>query len=126
MPSDERTFYAAIVADATVSARLGTDANSQVKFYASPAPEGTALPLATWFTVNETPENKLAGGSSSSRFTIQVDVFSRDKAQAKSIAAAVKAAAEALANTHFDGSRDLYEQDVKAHRISMDFAHYGV
>lgn len=123
MATDERTFIAAIVADAGAAAALGTDASSQVKLYASPAPQGQALPLATYFTVNETPTNKLSGGSTSSRYLIEIDVFSRDKGQAKSIAAAIKTAAETVAT--MEGSRDLYEQEISAHRISMDFAFYG-
>lgn len=123
MATDERTFMAAIVGDSTVQTRVGTDGSSQTKVYASPAPQDTELPLITYFVVNESPTNKTATTSTSSRYLIQVDVFSRDKGQAKSIAAAVKAAGETVG--YLEGSRDMYEQQLLAHRISMDFSFYG-
>lgn len=123
MARDERTFRAAIVGDSTVQSLVGTDGEGQYKVYISPAPQGTELPLVTQFTVNETPTNKTAVASTSSRYLIQLDIFSRSYPQAKAIAAAIKVAGETV--SYLEGSRDLYEQELKAHRISMDFSFYG-
>lgn len=125
MARDESTFWSLIKSDATVISAVGTDDHSpaQVKVYASPAPEGTALPLVTYFLVSGAPENKLPSVPASDRLVIQVDVFSRSKSEVKTIARAVRDSAEPSA--YMIDERDQYESEIMAHRVSMDFSYRG-
>lgn len=122
--NDERTFIALIVADATVVSALGSDGNSQVKLYASnTVPQGLEMPYATYFDVTGVPTNKLKSTPDSDRLIIQIDVFSRSKAQARAIGTAIRNIAQQ--HGRLLGFRDLYDADLMAHQHEMDFSYFG-
>lgn len=124
--ADARDFAALVAADSGVQSTLGYDAESpaQVKFYASPAPEGVSLPLATYFVVSGDPTNKISGRPQSDRLLIQIDIFSRSKAESMAIADAIRAAVDTT--SQLLNFRDLFEPAIKAHRVSQDFSYWAI
>lgn len=81
-----------IAASTACTDLLGT---APVRFYSfGRAPEGAALPYATWQTVTGTPLHNLTDAPAIDRITLQVDVWSATPDTARATLQAIRAAVE--------------------------------
>ncbi len=98
-----------------------TDAQDRV--YPQVAPDNVQRPYIVYQRVTENVENTLAGRTGLTNTRLQVDVYASTYAQAQQIAAAVAdlMAGWALPNVQIL-ARDIYESDVKLHRVMADYS----
>jgi hypothetical protein len=98
-----------------------TDAQDRV--YPQIAPDGVDHPFIVYQRVTENVENAMAGRTSLINTRLQVDVYANTYAQAQQIAAAVAdlMAQWALPNVQIL-AQDIYESEVKLHRVMLDFS----
>lgn len=96
-------------------------------WYAMNTTEPPVFPFIVWQRITSLFENTLDGPTDMQNTRVQIDIFSRDIAQAESISNALDAAMQAasdaktLVNVPLS-SQDLYEFDARCHRISRDFS----
>lgn len=115
-----------IVSDGTVAGIVGT------KVYAFAAPQGTALPYITFFVVDDIPvKHMTCTGTGSVDVRVQVDCWSTNYEQVKTLSLAVRNALVGAFGTYnntviqgvlSEGSRDTYEQPESAKEQGV----YGV
>lgn len=118
--ADESTFRALLTAHAPLVALVPA-----ARIWDQTAPTNTPTPLTLPYilltTVSSVPENYLGDPADLDDMRIQVDVFAADKASAKAIQAAVRAA---LASECFElMAMDLPAEDPAVRRIVMDFGY---
>ena len=116
--SIESTLYAALSGDDGVAALVST------RIYPQIAPDSAAVPYITYQVVATTAHNILNGAPGTERKVIQVNCVSNTYTQAKSIAAAVKAAIEVNVG-YLNGGGDDYFPSTERHRVRLDFALIG-
>ncbi len=98
-----------------------TDAQDRV--YPQIAPDNVQRPYIVYQLVTQNVENVLAGRTGLTNTRLQVDVYASTYAQAQQIAAAVAdlMAGWALPNVQIL-AQDIYESDVKLHRVMADYS----
>lgn len=92
------------------------------------APDQAPRPYITFQVVSNVPEVSLDGPSGQSRRLVQVDIYGESYASAKGIEQQVfdaMAAATAFKSVPLM-SRDLYEAEVKLHRVNMEFSVWNI
>lgn len=98
-----------------------TDAQERV--YPQIAPDGVQRPYIVYQCVTVNVENVMAGRTGLTNTRLQVDVYATTYAQAQQIAAAV---AELMASWPLPNvpilAQDIYESDVKLHRVMTDYS----
>jgi len=100
-----------------------------VPVYPSIAAQGSTLPYIVFQRVLSSVENILAGNGNPpiNNTRMQLDVWSQSYASAQATAAALRAAMLAWGVQNLNnGEQDFYEQDVKCHRVMLDYSiwHY--
>lgn len=84
-------IYKVASADALVTALLG----AEPRLYPfGQAPQQVTYPYAVWQVISGSPENYLAGRPDADGYGLQVDVYARDAATARSVADALQHAIE--------------------------------
>ena len=98
-----------------------TDAQERV--YPQVAPDGVASPFIVYQRVTENVENVLTGRTALINTRLQVDVYATTYAQAQQVATAVAdlMAGWALPNVQIL-AQDIYESEVKLHRVMTDYS----
>ena len=85
--------------------------------------EPPAYPFIVFNRVSSTPNVSLQGPSDLQNTRVQIDIFSRSPAEAVSIESALEAAMAAWSVTNVPlSSQDMYEDAVKAWRVSKDYS----
>ncbi len=104
-------------------ALVQTATDAQDRVYPQIAPDNVQRPYIVYQRVTENVENTLAGRTGLTNTRLQVDVYASTYAQAQQIAAAVAdlMAGWALPNVQIL-ARDIYESDVKLHRVMADYS----
>lgn len=90
----------------------------------SPAP-----PYIVYTVVSKTPSVSLTGPNGTEKLRVQIDVYARSYEEVKEIEAAIKTAfigtagfnSASCANVPIS-SQDLYEDDTRLYRVSMDYS----
>lgn len=94
------------------------------RIYALVLPQGCALPAISYFRVSGPRQMSLEGYSNLESPRIQIDCWATSYAQAKTLAAAVRAAM--LSSTDFKVSgisdQDLFDESIGIFRVSTDFS----
>lgn len=108
----QQTFYTGL--QSTFSGRL----------YPQVAPDTVQLPYAVYAVVSQVPQSVLKGTPGLFQTRLQLDIFGVTYASVQTLKDAARAAA---ATTFGDAavevsSLDLYEDEVKLHRVSMDWS----
>lgn len=93
------------------------------RVYPQIAPDNVQRPYIVYQRVTENVENVLAGRTGLINTRLQVDVYATTYAQAQQIATAVAdlMASWALPNVSIL-SQDIYESEVKLHRVMTDYS----
>jgi hypothetical protein len=98
---------------------IGAVASGRV--YIGQALDGVSKPYVVFFRVTNVPSNTLNSGAPLSNTIFQIDCYDKTYAGANSVKEAVKAALTAWAVKNLVLSeQDVYEADVKLHRITLD------
>lgn len=95
------------------------------RVYPVVAPESPTAPYATYQRVAAVPQNVMAGngGESLTNTRLQIDVYATTYGEAQAKAEAIKAALRGWAVQNVTNSeQDLYESDVKLHRVMIDIS----
>jgi hypothetical protein len=91
------------------------------RVYPAIAPDGVTKPYLTYFRVSTVPANTLSSGRPLENTVFQIDCYDKTAAGVNSVKEAVKAALDAWAvKWTLQSEQDLYENDVKLHRITLD------
>lgn len=96
-------------------------------WYGLNAAQPPVYPYITWQRITSTTSNTLDGPTNLQNTRVQVDIFSPDIYAANAIGIALDAAMQAasvagtLTNVQLS-SQDIYEFDVRCHRITKDFS----
>jgi len=112
------TVFQTLKASEAVKAIVGT--NPPRIYRHGNAPQDTAKPYVTWFSVTGTPENNLSDLPPMDRVQIQVDCYHQTDAGIELLAKAVRDAIEPSAHmtgTPFDGR----EPETKLYRVALTF-----
>jgi hypothetical protein len=98
-----------------------TDAQDRV--YPQIAPDNVERPYIVYQRVTQNVENVLSGRTGLINTRLQVDVYASTYAQAQQIATAVAGLMDgwALPNVQIL-AQDIYESDVKLHRVMADYS----
>jgi hypothetical protein len=98
-----------------------TDAQDRV--YPQIAPDNVERPYIVYQRVTQNVENVLSGRTGLTNTRLQVDVYASTYAQAQQIATVVAGLMEgwALPNVQIL-AQDIYESDVKLHRVMADYS----
>ena len=98
-----------------------TDAQDRV--YPQIAPDNVERPYIVYQRVTQNVENVLSGRTGLTNTRLQVDVYASTYAQAQQIATAVAGLMDgwALPNVQIL-AQDIYESDVKLHRVMADYS----
>ena len=93
------------------------------RIYYLTMPQTATLPCVTWQRVTANTINTLMGASGLTQLKIQVDCWSRNMGECKSIAKAIQAVMPANGpwGAHLDTDQDLYDSTTKYYRIIMEF-----
>lgn len=85
--------------------------------------EPAVYPYIVFQRVSSTPNVSLDGPSDMQNTRIQIDIFARQIAHASALETSLEAlmGASSISNVPL-GSQDLYEDAVKAYRVSKDFS----
>lgn len=85
--------------------------------------DGTPRPYITYQRISAQPENVLSGSTGLINTRVQMDIYADTYAQAQSVAAAVAAlmAGWTLQNVS-NAASDIYEAEVKLHRVLLDYS----
>lgn len=113
----QESFFA-LVANAT-------DAKDRV--YPQVAPDGVARPFIVYQRITVNSENVLSGRSGLINSRLQVDVYASTYAQAQQIAATVNTLMNSWSIQNvLILAQDIFESDVKLHRVMTDYSiwHY--
>lgn len=87
------------------------------------APQGSALPYATYQRVASPVTNVLSGAPPIENTRLQVDVWASTYQAAQTLARSITTAMQAWAVQNvLLNSYDLYEQDVKVYRVLLEFS----
>lgn len=108
----QESLYTAL--QSTVSGRL----------YPVVAPTTVTLPYAVYQVIAQVPQNVLADTPGLYNTRIQVDVFARLYSEGQTLKAAIRSAmASSFANSAKEIlTQDLFEDDARLHRVSMDWS----
>ncbi len=98
-----------------------TDAQDRV--YPQIAPDNVERPYIVYQRVTQNVENVLSGRTGLTNTRLQVDVYASTYAQAQQIATVVAGLMDgwALPNVQIL-AQDIYESDVKLHRVMADYS----
>lgn len=106
-----------------VQALLTTLAPAGGVWYAANTTGEPVYPFIVWTRITSTPNVSLGGPSDLQNTRIQVDIFSRSVAEAESIGKALDAAMAGWSVQNVPiSSMDMYEEPVRAYRVSKDFS----
>jgi len=87
------------------------------------APDKPTTPYVVYTRIASSPENTLADGQPIQQTRLQVDTYASTYAQAQATAQAVEAAMlGGFAQITLQLEQDLYEAEVKLHRVSQDYS----
>lgn len=93
------------------------------RIYPNTAPDKPAVPYAVYTRVASTPTNSLADGQPIQQTRVQVDYYHSTYAAVQTLALDGMAALLASFSTMTQQlEQDLYESDVKLHRVSHDYS----
>ena len=106
--------FTTLRANATVVSIVGTNIGGRGSM-----PQETAAPYVTWFTVGDDPHNTLSEPPSSDFSSLQIDCWSMDEAEVKSLARAVRDALDAAGHANRVVT-DLREPDTKLYRVGIE------
>ena len=108
----QESFYTA--AQSTFSGRL----------YPMVAPQTVTLPYAVYQVISQVPSNVLADTPGLFNSRLQVDIFTRLYAEAQTLKGQIRSAMSSGfgRNASEISSQDLYEEEVKLYRVSMDWS----
>lgn len=122
----QQAIRSLIVEDSSVANIVGAGV------YAHAAPQGSAFPYVTFFVVDDVPHtHSLSTGLGGGRQRVQVDCWSTDYEQAKTLSLAIRKALVGNSGTKngttiqailSEGSRDTYEKPESAKELGV----YGV
>lgn len=93
--------------------------------YPVAAPDSPVAPYLTYHRVSAVPQNVMAGngGNPLMNTRLQIDVYAATYAEAQAKAEAIRAALRGWAIQNVTNSeQDLYEDDVKLHRVMIDIS----
>jgi hypothetical protein len=91
--------------------------------YPLTAPDPVTKPYIIYQAVSEVPQNSLDGATGLNNRRMQVDVYDTSYGATKTLAGSIKTAmAGAPFNNLHLSSQDLYENDTKLYRVTMDFS----
>lgn len=98
-----------------------TDAEDRV--YPQVAPDGVRRPFIVYQRISMNSENVLDGRTGLINTRLQVDVYATTYAQAQQIAAAIDALMDGWTFQNISiVSQDLFESEVKLHRVVSDYS----
>lgn len=85
--------------------------------------EPPVYPYVVWQRISSTPNVTLAGQSDLQNTRVQIDIYSRRISEASAIESALEGAmaSSAIVNVPLS-SQDLYDEMVKAFRVSKDYS----
>lgn len=109
----EETVYTTLIDAAT-------DAGDRI--WPNVADDSPATPYCVFQTIANAPENTLSGEVPIDSARIQVDSYAETYEGAKALAAQVRAALSALPGGYCELEQDVYESDVKRHRVCQDYS----
>ena len=94
--------------------------------YPVAAPDSPVAPYLTYQRVSAVPENVLSGNGGAAPLMntrLQIDVYATTYSEAQAKAQAIKDALQGWAIQNVTNSeQDLYEDDVKLHRVMIDIS----
>ena len=114
----EKSLVATLKANTALTALVGT------KIFPLIVPQGTALPCISYQRISGMPANTLSGHSGLEEIDLQIDVWAKTYAEAKTIAKAVRAAMPASGtpfSAHLRMDEDLPGDDGSYFRVSMEY-----
>lgn len=113
----EPKIYTVISGAAAVAAVVST------RIYPVVLPQDVALPAISYSRISGGQINSLTGYSNLESPRIQVDVWGETYSSVKSLAADVHTAMDGATTfgALLESDMDMYEDDTKIHRVSMDF-----
>ena len=110
----------------TVQETLYTALQSSVggRLYPLVAPSPVTLPYAVYQVISQVPSNVLSDTPGLFNSRMQVDVFARTYAECQTLKATLRGAmATGFGNAAKEiNTTDLFEEDAKLHRVSMDWS----
>lgn len=119
--ADESAIRALLVAHAPLTALVGTRIYDQMVPTAATSP--TPRPYLLLTVVSDVPFNEAADAPGAADMRLQFDAYADNKASAKSVLAAVRAALHAAGYVGSeDSTRDLPADDPALRRISSDWS----
>jgi len=83
--------------------------------------QGDPFPAIVYTRISTEPVNDLDGHGGLDNCRFQIDCYSEGYQELRNLAAAVKTAMNAAGHLQA-GDRDLYESDLKLHRVILDFS----
>lgn len=95
------------------------------RFYAGMAPQTVTLPYAVYTVISRVEPTPINGGAAALKQSrVQIDVFATGYGEAQTKADAVETALHAAAAFKAVPilRQDLYEDEVRLHRVSMDWS----
>ena len=116
----ETTIYSTLSADSSVRALVSTGSPLIHRIWPQVAEDNAAVPYVTWQVISHTTYNKLPSVPDTHRKLVQFNCISDDFDEAKSLAEAVRAALDSIANQ--TGGGDDYFPDTQNYRTTLDFA----
>lgn len=99
-----------------LKAVLGTDLRLHI---AGDVPQSPVAPYATFQLVSDVPDNNLINNASSSRYTMQIDVWAKSQSQARTIAALIRRTLRPHAYMTF--KLEDFDKDTDLKRTSQTF-----
>jgi len=104
----------------------GLDPHGHVKIYALTMGQDTELPALTYFKVSDIPEHAMGGDAHVKTVRVQVSCWADTYGVAKALEVQVKAALSRyqsgnIQDCFLDGSIDLYDPEVDAYHVPVDF-----
>ncbi len=114
----ESALYSALSGDAAIAAVVGSG------IYPVIIPQDAAFPAITYTRISGGQQNDLTGYEGTENPRMQIDVWGKTYAAVKDLAAKVRAAMNAAITFSAIqiSDQDLYEDDMKIYRVSMDFS----
>ena len=111
----EQSLYDALRLNAPVAALVGT------RIRAMRLKQGDTFPALVYSRISTAAENDLDGHAGLDNCRFQVDCYSEGFTEARTLAAAVKTAMNAAGHLQA-GDRDIYDDDLSLHRVTLDFS----
>jgi len=122
--SVETTLYATLSADAGVRAIVSSGSPLDHRIYPQIAPDTAVLPYLTYQLITANPFNVLAGAPGGERKLVQINCIANSYSEAKTLAAAVKAAINVDVG-YVQAETDDYFSSVESFRVIVDIAMIG-